>query len=242
MHNGINVLHTLQQISGETSEEYAYQSTRIKNRSLKKGIQYYTMAIHKFLGNSIIKRLENISFQENQDIRKRLKPDLSQGSGDWIDLSGLIAPQQEITQLIYQIEHHEIQSIEEINERFQWLHQNYYQLEWTWAWEMIQKWYKLSLATITAQEVIHIVRIWKEAVVHLDHLLYEDAKKEFSMISQTSFGVDGDHTQKKIDFEQVRGAFESNTFVKAVEQHIQAKTALGEELIARLQPLTHSIN
>ena len=154
----------------------------------------------------------------------------------------MIAPQQEITQLIYQIEHHEIQSIEEINERFQWLHQNYYQLEWTWAWEMIQKWYKLSLETITAQEVIHIVRIWKEAVVHLDHLLYEDAKKEFSMISQTSFGVDGDYTQKKIDFEQVRGAFESNTFVKAVEQHIQAKTALGEELIARLQPLTHSSN
>ena len=36
------------------------------------------------------------------------------------------------------------------------------------------------------------------------------------------------------DFEQVRGVFESNPFVTAVLQHIEAKTALGNELIERI--------
>ncbi len=96
MLRGIEVLQTLQQISGETSEEYFYQSARIKNGSLKKGIQLYSMAIHKFLGNSLIKRLENRSFQSNEDIRTRLIPETKAGSGEWVDLSELTAPQQEM--------------------------------------------------------------------------------------------------------------------------------------------------
>ena len=115
------------------------------------------------------------------------------------------------------------------------MHHNYYQLEWTWAWEIIQQWYGVSLETITAQKVIEIVNIWRDAVVKLDNLLYEDAQKEFSMSSQTGFGADGDHQQKKIDFEQVRGAFEDNSFVKTVKEHIKVKTILGNELIERVQ-------
>ena len=99
----------------------------------------------------------------------------------------------------------------------------------------MQHWYNISLETITAQAVIQIVNTWKDAVVKLDRLLYEDAQKEFSMSSQTGFGADGDHQQKIIDFEQVRGSFENNPFVKAVEQHIEIKTALGNELIERIQ-------
>ena len=40
---------------------------------------------------------------------------------------------------------------------------------------------------------------------------------------------------KEQDFEQVRGVFESNSFVNAVLQHIENKTALGNELLARLK-------
>ena len=79
MLSGIEVLRTLQQVSGETSEEYSYQSAHIKSNSLKKGIQYYSMAINKFLGNSIIKRLENLTFHNNEEIRQRLAPTRTEG-------------------------------------------------------------------------------------------------------------------------------------------------------------------
>ena len=76
---------------------------------------------------------------------------------------------------------------------------------------------------------------WKTAVVGLDRMLYEDAKKEFNLASMTGFGADGSRQEKEQDFEQVRGVFESNSFVNAVLRHIEDKTALGNELLARLK-------
>ncbi|MBU5899848.1 DUF4954 family protein, partial [Vibrio cholerae O1] len=56
---------------------------------------------------------------------------------------------------------------------------------------------------------------------------------EFSLSSMTGFGAAVSHDEMKQDFEQVRGDFESNTFVTAVLKHIEDKTALGNELIKR---------
>ena len=62
-------------------------------------------------------------------------------------------------------------------------------------------------------------------------MLYEDAKKEFNLASMTSFGVDGDEEQKQCDFENVRGKFDKNPFVREVLNHIEIKTALGNKII-----------
>lgn len=45
------------------------------------------------------------------------------------------------------------------------------------------------------------------------------------------FGVDGDEEQKHKDFENVRGSFEMNPFVKEVLNHIDKKTELGNKMI-----------
>ena len=66
-------------------------------------------------------------------------------------------------------------------------------------------------------------------------MLYEDARKEFNLASMTGFGADGSREEKELDFEQVRGDFESNSFVQAVLEHIRVKRALGDELLARLR-------
>ena len=57
------------------------------------------------------------------------------------------------------------------------------------------------------------------------------------MISRIGFGVDGSASQRDFDFEQVRGEFESDPFVKMVCRHIEEKTALGDELLERLNRL-----
>ena len=57
--------------------------------------------------------------------------------------------------------------------------------------------------------MIRIVKSWQESVVGLDKMVYEDAKKEFSLSSMTGFGADGSHDEMRQDFEQVRGDFES---------------------------------
>ncbi len=237
MFGGRSILKELKRVSGETSELYSYQSAKIKSSSLNGGIKYYEIAIHKFLGNSIIKRLEGINFQSNEEIRERLKPDTTVGLGEWVDLSGLIVPKSEVDRLIFDIENGNINKLEEINIRFNEMHKSYYTYEWTWAYNRIQEFYGLDPEAITAQDLMEIVAIWKDSVVGLDHMVYDDARKEFSLSAMTGFGVDGSQDERKLDFEQVRGDFENNPFVTAVLKHIDEKTALGDELINRIGQL-----
>ncbi|MEN6589503.1 MAG: DUF4954 family protein [Proteiniphilum sp.] len=242
---GVEILKNLQATAGETSEIYTFQSCIITNSSLKRGLQLYEIIIHKFLGNSIIKRLENIPFKSNREIRERLDPGTTPGLGEWVDISGLIAPKSEIDDLLCKIESGEITLLKEINQVFQKLHQDYYLNEWTWAWDKIQSFYELKADEVTAADVIRIVEKWKESVVSLDEMIYSDAKKEFSLSFKTGFGADGNIQDRAMDFEYVRGAFEKNPFVMTTLKHIEEKKALGNELIERIQfladnPLTAS--
>lgn len=237
MMRGRNLLKELKRVSGETSETYAYQSAKIKNSSLNKGISLYETAIHKFLGNSLIKRLEGIRFHSNQEIRDRLRPETTIGLGEWVDISGLIAPKSEVEKLLDGIESGRINRLKEINAAFSEMHRNYYTYEWTWAYRKIQEFYGLDPEQMTARDVADLVHAWKNAVVGLDRMVYEDARKEFSLSSMTGFGADGSRDDKRLDFEQVRGDFDNNPFVQAVLEHIQVKSALGDELLERLQPL-----
>ena len=235
MMKGLNILKGLQRASGELSDIYSFHSTKIKNSSLRNGIRFYEVAIHKFMGNSIIKRLEEIQFTSDEDIRRRLLPDTEIGKGEWADISGLIAPKSEIEHLISAIEGGEVSRLKDINREWERMHSNYYTYEWSWVYEHIEEFYGIAPEKLTAADIVSIVEQWRESVVWLDQMIYEDARKEFSLASRTGFGADGSRAEKDSDFEQVRGLFESNPFVRATLKHIEDKTALGQELIDRVQ-------
>ena len=66
-------------------------------------------------------------------------------------------------------------------------------------------------------------------------MIYEDARKEFSLSMMTGFGADGDEKQRQEDFMQVRGSFfESDPFVASVKDHIRDKSALGDTVLEKL--------
>lgn len=235
MFQGIDVLKGLQETCGESSDAYTYQSCRINGSSLKRGIKFYNIAITKFLGNSIISRLKDCPCRNNEEIREALNPKTTDGLFQWRDLAGLLAPSTKIDDLIDDIEAGKLNTLEDVNQVFAGLHANYYELEWTWAWDKIQQYFELSLETITAKDIIEIVEKWEEAVVSLDNMIYDDARKEFSLPTRISFGLDGNKRDQKIDFERVRGVFEKNAFVEAVLEHIKVKTQLGNDTIERLK-------
>jgi len=234
MMKGKEILQTLRKISGETSDFYSYQSAKIKPSSLKGGLRMYETGINKFLGNSLIKRLESIEFRTNAEIQNKLKPDTEIGTGEWLDIGGLIAPKSEVKKLMSGIESGAINSLEQIANSFQVMHDNYYTYEWTWAIEKIESHFGISIEKFTAQDVINIVEIWKDCVIGLDQLLYDDAKKEFALSSKIGFGIDGEEDVRNLDFEQVRGEFEQNTFVEEIITHMEKKSNLGNELIERM--------
>jgi len=239
MWRGREILQEIQQLSGETTEVYAYQNCKIRHSSLNNGIKLYTTGILKFLGNSLISRLSQQQWSNLTELRKALKPDNQIGLGEWIDCSGLIAPKSEIIRLLDDIQSAKINSLEEVQNRFVEMHKNYYSYEWTWALDKLQIIWGKPAEEVTLDDIIKSVEDWKTAVVDLDKMVYDDAKKEFNLNAHTGFGVDGDDEQNWLDFENVRGRFESNSFVLAVIEHINKKTALGESMLSQLRQLTH---
>ncbi|NQU80283.1 MAG: DUF4954 family protein [Bacteroidetes bacterium] len=232
---GRDLLIKLKEYSGEKSDFYSYENTKISKASLERGIKLYGMGIDKFLGNSLIKRLEIAKFRNNREIRERLKPDTAIGKGKWVDLAGLIAPVDEISKLMNDIEQGKIDSLKDIRKVFESLHNNYYTYEWTWAIDIIQKETGKNLADFTAEDIIQLTDKWQKSVTDLDEMLYNDAKKEFTLSKQTGFGADGDKNTRLLDFVQVRGDFEKNQQVSAIKDHIEKKTFLGNELIERMK-------
>ena len=235
MFEGREILQKLKSASLPGTTSFTYNNMKITLSSLERGIELYQTGINKFLGNSLIKRLEQCDLRTNEELQQRLAPDRSHGSGEWVDLAGLIAPKKDVDKLLDDIESGMISSVEVLAKSFIGLHNSYYRWEWTWACESLEEEAGISINKLTAKDVITIVKKWKKSVIDLDNLLYEDARKEFTLSSMTGFGIDGGAEVKKLDFEQVRGEFESNSVVAAIQEHIKQKTALGDEIINRMK-------
>jgi len=91
MFEGREILRKLKSESPPGTVTYYYNNMKITGSSLERGIDLYQTGINKFLGNSIIKRLEASEIRTNEELQRRLTPDQSHGKGEWVDLAGLIA-------------------------------------------------------------------------------------------------------------------------------------------------------
>lgn len=231
MQRGRDKLLAIRNTSGEYASTYSYDKMKIDKRALDRGIILYEMAIWKFLGNSVITRLQGGNYKNNNDVRKALQADSKFGLGHWVDLSGMICPFEALDQLLESVENGSVASLEEVNSGLVMLHKNYYNYEWTWAVDLLEKFYGKSITEFEPEDVITVVEKWKESVLGIDMYLYEDAKKEFSMTKKTGFGVDGKNGAQELDFTEVRGEFESNETVKAIKMHMEKKEVLGNEIV-----------
>ncbi|WP_303918819.1 DUF4954 family protein [Draconibacterium sediminis] len=234
MVKGRQKLMDLRKSSGDNVEAYTYDRMKIEKRALERGIQLYEMAIWKFLGNSLITRLNGNEYETAADIQKALQPDMKFGRGYWVDLAGMICPFVALDQLLQSIENGTVQSLEEVNSALATMHKNYYNFEWTWAVDVLESFYGKSISEFEASDVINIVKKWKESVLGIDRFLYEDARKEFSMSKMTGFGVDGQDGARELDFAEVRGEFEDNDTVKEIKEHMEKKERLGSRVIEQM--------
>lgn len=236
MLKAVDILKELQKISGETSDAYTYQSGKIKRSSLLNGLRYYGMAIDKFLGNSLITTVMNADFTDIDSLHEALRPKTEFGGMHWVDMAGMIAPRRAVEALLDDIEAGVVDDVAQINARFAEIHSKYYSYEWTWANRIIEEYYGVSLSEISVEGLVSLIERWRNSVVGLDNLIYEDARKEFSLSAMTGFGIDGGEDRRVLDFKEVRGSsFETDPFVVSVKEHIRDKSALGDAAIAKLR-------
>ena len=214
MLNAVNILKELRRVSGDTSDYYAYQSGRIKSSSLANGLKYYGYAIDKFFGNSLITRIMNAEFSTLDELRDAFVPRSEYGDGEWMDLAGMIAPCKAVDDILADVESGKTAELDVFNRRIVALHDEYYHYEWRWACKAMEEYYGLKLAESSASELSKLICRWRESVVTLDRLLYEDARKEFSLSGMPDF--------------------ESDPFVRSVKEHIEVKSSLADQVLEKL--------
>ncbi|WP_430811659.1 MULTISPECIES: DUF4954 family protein [unclassified Carboxylicivirga] len=234
MINGKKVLKELRQSSGFTSEYYMYNNVKITNDSLKRGIELYTIGVIKFLGNALIKRLEDVIFVSLSELRSSLSKTSDYGNGEWIDMAGLLVPKERVMTLLDDLQKGDITELEQLNKRYAALHDNYFEYTWSWCLRVFKEEFDLDFQTARVDQIMAFVDQWKKCVIDLDNMLYADAHKEFTLKTQTGFGIDGSEETRILDFEQVRGEFEKHPSVQDISNHIREKSRLAEELKERL--------
>lgn len=234
---GIEILKELEKSHSDNPISYIYQNCRIKASALKQGINLYQLAIDKYIGDSLINQIRREIPNSIESLRNILNPKTIAILSKWADLSGLLAPHQEVEFLLDDIVEGNIIDINSINNAFGKIYQKSDSFEWTWVFMLINDTYQITPDTISPTDIIDIIKRWEKASIYLDEKIYEDAKKEFSHSMQVGFGMDGEEDDRIIDFKKVRGNFEENPFVKSVTERIKHTRKLANELITKLEKL-----
>lgn len=164
------------------------------------------------------------------------------GKDKWIDVAGMICPLEALEEVLEKIELNKINNIKELNNAFHKIHNDYYDMEWTWAAELYNKIENSSVTNLSPQSFISFVKKWKEAVICLDKMVYNDAKKEFSLSTQVGFGTDGEEKEKQQDFMNVRGDFYTNSTLQEILAHIDRKSDLANRVIKEMESIIKTEN
>lgn len=215
---GQKILMDLYEKTEKGQEYVTYKGVHIKRLLLKTCSRYYGLALDKYFGDVLLRRMEK---ESAGSIRKILKPSEkgADGNQEWIDLCGLICPKGRVDKLILEITSGKIDSFDKLQQGFTQIYDSYREDEWNWFLTHYKKVNGRELSEESNENILAFLESWKSSSLKLLNMVSNDASKEFEGNVRLGFGIDGNPDQ---DFEAVRGTFESNKFVK------QLKTSMGE--------------
>ena len=168
---GKQILEKLRDACGENVATYTYHNYVINASSLNKGIKYYDIALRIYMG-AVLKRVI-------KKWGKVVLPTTTIGQGKWNDLSGLLLPESEEMRLIDDIKRGELETIQEVTDRFKEINRNYREYQWAWTYQLILDYYHLTEITDADVERIHKDYVYARRAWIAE--IRKDAEKEYAM-------------------------------------------------------------
>jgi len=236
--NGINILNDLADKTPKTQDYVNYKGINIHRLLLKTARKYYEMALKVYIGQEIVKRIDDINSNSSiSEIRKNFKTNDNEGTGKWVEICGLFSPASKIEELINAVKSGNIKSITGLNEKLRNIYDNYDKYAWIWCANLIGRQTGTELDNITAGSLIKIVSDWKTNAVKLNNMILKDAEKEFDSGSKLGFGIDGDEHTRDMDFQAVRGTYDENKFVSGLKKETIGIEEKADRFIALLEKM-----
>lgn len=167
---GRAILEDLQVQCGVLAQVYPYQGALIRRSSLEKGKRYYDLALRLFFGLALTARREAGVSAE---------PMSANGEGDWTDLGGLLMPVSEEERLIADVKSGELESTQDVHDRFTEIHKSYVASQWAWARPLLLEHYELEELWDKDEE--QILRDYEKAQKEWLSLIRSDAEREYAL-------------------------------------------------------------
>lgn len=221
--------------SAPKGQKYVKQNgLTIPRLLLKTCGKYYQLALKKYYGDELLKKLDNRYFHDLAALQNILQP-MAPRSGRWIDAAGLLAPEFAVTELVEDLKNGSIAALADLRHRWEDIYDQYEDYAWSWFLDTLQKEEGIQLDQTTEEQLIELIRQWRDSSLKLNNMILKDAEKEFDQNSSTGFGIDGDDITKAADFKAVRGAYEENAFVQGLHAENAAIDRRAKEWIERLE-------
>ena len=168
---GKKILESLREVTGDNVSQYLYHEYIIPATSLHKGIKYYDIALRIYMG-AVLKRV----LKRDPAITP---PSTQIGVGDWDDLSGLLLPVSEEERIVKDMREGNIETIQQLLERFEEINNNYREYQWAWTYSVICDYYGISEITLEDANRIHedYIRARRSWIAEIK----KDAEKEYAM-------------------------------------------------------------
>lgn len=233
---GRDLLLNLQPTQMNTSKQVVCNNLHFGASALSKGVEYYTIAINKFIGECFIEKLKTSGLNSASDVVKLIESASETGTGKWLDLAGLLVPEECISGLLDDIENGNL-PLQVITEKLKHFYDNYSEYRWSWAAKKLHSIFENMQSVSDKDKLLKIIGDWSNASETLNSLILADARKEFTEITQIGFGIDGDAKVKVADFEAVRGTYDGNSFVKELKQRNETIKKTTEEMVNKINSL-----
>lgn len=190
---GKKILESLREVTGDNVSQYLYHEYIIPATSLHKGIKFYDIALRIYMG-AVLKRV----LKRDPAITP---PSTQIGVGDWDDLSGLLLPVSEEDRIVKDMREGNIETIQQLLDRFEEINNNYREYQWAWTYSVICDYYGISEITLEDANRIHedYIRARRSWIAEIK----KDAEKEYAMgdVEEEVFRNFVDNLDKEVEYE-----------------------------------------
>ena len=156
----LDVLQELYDKASKKQETVFYKGIRIKRLMLKSTRKFYNMAVNIFLGDQVIRKLEKLDGAHSMEsIRMELAPGKGAITEKWLDLSGMIASEQAVGQLLGDITSGKVNTLEKISSALERTHAAYEDEVWNWTTRILAERLDLDVSQINADQLLELIRL-----------------------------------------------------------------------------------
>lgn len=227
-------LKALQKATDKSVSEVSVGGALVRRPILRTGQKFYRTGIEMYLYETIFERAERALADGGFDaVKAALQTDEGAVYSErWVDVGGQLMSQDRLQGLHEAIENGGIDSVQAFLDAVRQIGLSYDIDAWLWVKTTCRDLFDLDLDGLTPEMLADLADKYFKVKRKFLNLILADATKEFDDMSKMGFGQDGAaEDDRDLDFEQVRGRYEDNSFVR----DMKARVADLEERVARLK-------